>query len=133
MVLEVVVAIQQPSVSKAAVGYWPLCSIVGGVTFPQLREVTSSTHQLVSRSHNDEGYAFINMTSLESIGRVPWARSKASVVHYADLYPGPPVCVAATTFRRTNSWRAQSPPTHTLEGKESQIPRCTGGDQQEMH
>jgi hypothetical protein len=34
VVLEVVVAIRQPSVSKAATGYQPLCSIVGGATYP---------------------------------------------------------------------------------------------------
>jgi hypothetical protein len=38
---------------------------------PRSRGVTSSTYQWVSGSHNDEGYAFVNMTSLESIGGAP--------------------------------------------------------------
>jgi hypothetical protein len=51
--------------------------------------MTSSTCQWVSGSHNNEGYAFVNMTSLESIGMAPWARSKASEVHCTSLSPGP--------------------------------------------
>jgi hypothetical protein len=46
----------------------------------------------------------------------------------ADLYPGPPTRAVATAFRRTNARHAQSPPSHTLEGVESQIPRYAGGD-----
>jgi hypothetical protein len=34
VVSEVATAIQQPSTSKTAVGYQPLCSIVGGVISP---------------------------------------------------------------------------------------------------
>jgi hypothetical protein len=66
-----------------------------------LQEVTSSTCEWVSGSHDDECYAFSNMTSLESNVRAPWARSKASAVHYADLHPGRPADAVATTFRPT--------------------------------
>jgi hypothetical protein len=101
VVFKVAITIQQPNVSKAVAGYQPLCSIVGRVTSPTRGGVTS-TRQWVSGRHNDEGYAFANMTSLETIGGVPWARSKASAVHYAGLHPGPPAYVAATAFHRTN-------------------------------
>jgi hypothetical protein len=125
VVFEVAITIQHPSVSKVAAGYRPLCWVESP---PCPRGVTPSTCQWVSGSHNNEGYAFINMTSQESIGRAPWARNRDSAVRSASLYPGPPVRVVAMTFCRTNSRLARSPPMHTLEGVESQIPRRAGGD-----
>jgi hypothetical protein len=52
----------------------------------------------------------------------------ASAVRCAGLYPGPSTRVVTIVGRRTNSWRAQSPPSPTLEGVKSQIPRRAGGD-----
>jgi hypothetical protein len=41
---------------------------------PLISGVTSSTYKWVLGSHGNKGYAFVNMvSSLESIGRVPWA------------------------------------------------------------
>jgi hypothetical protein len=78
--------------------------------------MTSSTYQWVSGSHNNEGYTFVHMTTLESIGRAPWARSKASAVRYAGLCLGPSAHAVTVIGHRTISWHAQSPLSPTLGG-----------------
>jgi hypothetical protein len=70
--------------------------------------VTSHTYQRVPGSHNNKGYVFVNMASLESIGRSPRARSKASAVRYAGICPSPTVRVVTGVDHLTNSWRGES-------------------------
>jgi hypothetical protein len=83
---------------------------------PRSWGVTSSTYQWVSGSYNNEGYTFVNMTSLEYIGRAPWARSKARAVHCTGMCPGPSTHVVTIVGHHTNSCRAQSPPSPTIRG-----------------
>jgi hypothetical protein len=101
--------------------------------FPRLPGVTSFTRQWNSGSHNDEGNTFVNMTSLDSIVGSHGLGIGASVVRSASLNLGPLTRVVAMAFRSTNSWRAQFPPTHTLEEVESQILQRAGGDQKASH
>jgi hypothetical protein len=64
--------------------------------------MTSSTYQWVTGSHNNKGYAFVNMASLESIGRSPWGSSKASAIRYAGLCLGPTTHAVIVVSHRTN-------------------------------
>jgi hypothetical protein len=106
VVFGVVTAIRQPGTGEAATGDRPLCSIVDGVTSLALGVIASSTYQWVLGSHNNKGYAFVNMASLESIGRSSWVGRKASDVRCASPCPGPTVLVVTIVGHHTSTWRA---------------------------
>lgn len=75
---EVATVSQQPNTKWESPYGRPLCSMVRELS-PQPQGVTPPTNQWVLGSHDNKGYAFVNMVfSLESIGRVSWDAPEAT-------------------------------------------------------
>lgn len=99
-------AMLPPSTAHYAPWYVKLLPLASGMT--------SSTCQWISRSHDNKGYAFVNMASfMKSIGRIPRAAPTTTQSTALDYALAPWRMEWSSSTAGQALWRAQSPTSAT--------------------